>query len=191
MFLAQFMGDEAPFNSLPAITEWAKSLGYLGVQLPSWDSRIMNLEKAAKSKTYCDDLKGQTNGLVITELASHLQGQLVASHPAYDELFDVFAAPEVQGNPAARSDTPVRGKTCARQALAMPRALPPKAVVTWVRSSCLSASVSCRTARDAARSPARTSSTRAWRRLPMLAVRRISAGNKPATPCRNHPAWRG
>jgi sugar phosphate isomerase/epimerase len=108
LFLAQFMGDEAPFNSLPAITEWAKSLGYLGVQLPSWDSRIMNLKKAAESKTYCDDLKGQTNGLEITELASHLQGQLVASHPAYDELFDVFAAPDVQGNPKARSEWAVK-----------------------------------------------------------------------------------
>lgn len=102
IFLAQFMGDEAPFNSLPNITAWAKSLGYLGVQLPSWDSRIMDLAKAAESKTYCDDLKGQTNGLVITELASHLQGQLVASHPAFDELFDVFAAPEVRGNPKVR-----------------------------------------------------------------------------------------
>lgn len=104
IFLAQFMGDEAPFNSLPNITAWAKSLGYLGVQLPSWDSRIMDLAKAAESKAYCDDLKGQTNGLVITELASHLQGQLVASHPAFDELFDVFAAPEVRGNPKVRSE---------------------------------------------------------------------------------------
>ena len=97
------MGDDAPFNSLPNITEWAKSLGYLGVQLPSWDSRVMDLKKAAESKTYCDDLKGQTNGLVITELASHLQGQLVASHPSYDDMFDVFAAKEVRGNPKARS----------------------------------------------------------------------------------------
>jgi len=97
------MGDEAPFNSLPAITEWAKGLGYLGVQLPSWDGRVMDLKKAAESKTYCDDLKGQTNGLAITELASHLQGQLVASHPAYDNMFDVFAAKEVRGNPKARS----------------------------------------------------------------------------------------
>ncbi|MCC7157889.1 MAG: sugar phosphate isomerase/epimerase, partial [Bryobacterales bacterium] len=103
LFLAQFMGDEAPFNSLPAITEWAKGLGYLGVQLPSWDGRVMDLKKAAESKTYCDDLKGQTNGLAITELASHLQGQLVASHPAYDNMFDVFAAKEVRGNPKARS----------------------------------------------------------------------------------------
>lgn len=103
LFLAQFMGDDAPFNSLPAITEWAKGLGYLGVQLPSWDARVMDLKKAAESKTYCDELKGQTNGLAITELASHLQGQLVASHPAYDDMFDVFAAKEVRGNPKARS----------------------------------------------------------------------------------------
>jgi len=103
IFLAQFMGDEAPFNSLPSITEWASDLGYLGVQIPSWDSRLINLKKAAESKTYCDDLKGQCNGLEITELASHLQGQLVAVHPAYNELFDAFAPAEVQGNPAART----------------------------------------------------------------------------------------
>ncbi len=104
IFLAQFMGDEAPFNSLPSITAWVKSLGYIGVQLPSWDGRVMDLKKAAESKTYCDDLKGQANGLTITELSSHLQGQLVAVHPAYDELFDAFAAPEVRGNPKARTE---------------------------------------------------------------------------------------
>ncbi|MBL0160173.1 MAG: sugar phosphate isomerase/epimerase [Bryobacterales bacterium] len=103
IFLAQFMGDEAPFNSLPNITAWAKELGYKGVQIPAWDTRLMDLKRAAESKTYCDELKGQTNGLVITELASHLLGQLVASHPAYDELFDGFAAPEVRGNPKARA----------------------------------------------------------------------------------------
>jgi sugar phosphate isomerase/epimerase len=104
IFLAQFMGDEAPFNSLENITAWAKGLGYLGVQIPSWDARVIDVAKAAESKTYCDELKGRTNGLVITELASHLQGQLVASHPAYDELFDAFAAPEVHGNPKARTE---------------------------------------------------------------------------------------
>jgi sugar phosphate isomerase/epimerase len=104
IFLAQFAGDEAPFNTLPNITEYMKGLGYLGVQVPSWDGRFLDLKKAAESKTYCDEIKGQTNGLVITELASHLQGQLVASHPAYDEMFDAFAAPEVRGNPKARSE---------------------------------------------------------------------------------------
>ncbi len=104
IFLAQFLGDDAPFNSLSAITAWAKSLGYKGVQIPSWDSRVIDLGRAAESKTYCDELKGQTNGLAITELASHLQGQLVAVNPAYDKLFDVFAAPEVRGNPKARTE---------------------------------------------------------------------------------------
>ncbi|MES1257425.1 MAG: sugar phosphate isomerase/epimerase [Acidobacteriota bacterium] len=103
IFLAQFMADAPPFNTLPNITAWVKSLGYAGVQIPSWDSRVIDIRKAAESKTYCDDLKGQTNGLAITELASHLQGQLVASHPAYDELFDGFAAPEVRGDAKARA----------------------------------------------------------------------------------------
>ena len=104
IFLAQFMGDAEPFNSLPSITAWANSLGYLGVQIPSWDGRCIDIAKAAESKTYCDEIKGQCNGLAITELASHLQGQLVASHPAYDELFDAFAAPEVRGDPKARAE---------------------------------------------------------------------------------------
>jgi sugar phosphate isomerase/epimerase len=103
IFLAQFMGDAPPFNTLPNITAWAKSLGYAGVQIPSWDSRLIDIKRAAESKTYCDEIKGQCNGLAITELASHLQGQLVASHPAYNELFDGFAAPEVRGNPKART----------------------------------------------------------------------------------------
>jgi sugar phosphate isomerase/epimerase len=103
IFLAQFMGDEEPFNTLPNITAWAKSLGYVGVQIPSWDGRVIDLRKAAESKTYCDELKGQCNGLEITELASHLQGQLVAVHPAYDTLFDAFAAKAVRNDPKART----------------------------------------------------------------------------------------
>ena len=105
IFLAQFMGDAAPFNSWPTITKWAGSLGYKGVQVPSWDGRCIDLKKAATSKTYCDEFAGiaKANGLEITELATHLQGQLVAVHPAYDEQFDGFAPPEVRGNPAART----------------------------------------------------------------------------------------
>lgn len=66
IFLAQFMGDEEPYNSLPSISVWAKSLGYIGVQLPSWDGRVMDVKKAAESRSYCDELKGQCNGLEIT-----------------------------------------------------------------------------------------------------------------------------
>jgi sugar phosphate isomerase/epimerase len=103
LFLAQFMGDTAPFNTLGNITKWAKDLGYKGVQLPGWDARIIDLDKAAASKSYCDDLKGRCNGLTITEISTHLQGQLVAVHPAYDALFDGFAAPSVRGNTSART----------------------------------------------------------------------------------------
>ena len=104
IFLAQFAGDAAPFNSLASIAQWAAGLGYKGVQMPSWDARLFDLKNAATSKTYCDVVKGTLaqHGLQITELSTHLQGQLVAVHPAYDAGFDGFAAPEVRGNPAAR-----------------------------------------------------------------------------------------
>ena len=80
IFLAQFAGDAAPFNSLPAITKWAASLGYKGVQIPTWDGRLFDLKKAAESKTYCDEVKGvaKANGVEVTELSTHLQGHLVA-----------------------------------------------------------------------------------------------------------------
>lgn len=104
LFLAQFAGDAAPFNSWDAITKWAADCGYLGVQVPSWDARLIDLAKAASSKTYCDEFLGKAreNGVEVTELSTHLQGQLVAVHPAYDASFDGFAAPEVRGNPKAR-----------------------------------------------------------------------------------------
>ena len=104
IFLAQFAGDEAPFNSLNSIASWAAGLGYEGLQIPSWDGRLFDLGQAAESKAYCEDVQATLaeHGLVVTELSTHLQGQLVAVHPAYDEAFDGFAAPEVRGNPSAR-----------------------------------------------------------------------------------------
>ncbi len=110
IFLAQFLGDQAPFNSLASICKWAADLGYIGVQLPSWDSRIIDLQKAAESKTYADEIKGivQGAGLQITELSTHLQGQLVAVHPAYDALFDGFAPAAVHNNPKARQQWAVQ-----------------------------------------------------------------------------------
>lgn len=104
IFLAQFAGDAVPFNSLASIAGWASKLGYEGVQIPSWDRRLFDLQKAANSKTYCDEITGvlKQHGLQITELSTHLQGQLVATHPAYDQMFDGFAPSEVRGNPRAR-----------------------------------------------------------------------------------------
>lgn len=110
IFLAQFMGDTAPFNDLASICRWAANLGFVGVQLPTWDSRCIDLEKAANSKTYCDELKGlvKESGLEITELSTHLQGQLVAVHPAYDALFDGFAPEHLRGNAKARTEWAVQ-----------------------------------------------------------------------------------
>ncbi|WP_298200700.1 sugar phosphate isomerase/epimerase [Novosphingobium sp.] len=110
IFLAQFAGDAAPFNSLPAIADWAAGLGYKGVQIPSWDARLFDLALAAESQTYCDEVKGllADKGLAITELSTHLQGQLVAVHPAFDAQFDGFAPAEVHGNPAARQEWAVQ-----------------------------------------------------------------------------------
>jgi sugar phosphate isomerase/epimerase len=104
ILLAQFAGDAAPFNSLKSIAEWAAGLGYKGVQIPTWDGRLFDLKKAASSKTYCDEVKGvcADAGVEITELSTHLQGQLVAVHPAYDAQFDGFAPAKVHGNPKAR-----------------------------------------------------------------------------------------
>lgn len=110
IFLAQFAGDAAPFNSLDTIADWAAGLGYKGIQIPSWDERLFDLTLAAESQTYCDEVKGRLadKGLEITELSTHLQGQLVAVHPAFDAQFDGFAPPEVHGNPAARQEWAVQ-----------------------------------------------------------------------------------
>ena len=110
LFLAQFMGDQAPFNSLASICKWAASLGFVGVQIPSWDSRCINLQQAAESKTYADEIRGivESAGLTITELSTHLQGQLVAVNPAYDALFDGFAPENVRNNPKARTEWAVQ-----------------------------------------------------------------------------------
>jgi len=104
IFLAQFAGDAAPFNTWDGITQWAADKGYLGVQVPSWASQLIDLDKAATSKDYCDEFAGiaRANGVEVTELSTHLQGQLVATHPAYDEAFDGFTIPQMRGNPKAR-----------------------------------------------------------------------------------------
>jgi sugar phosphate isomerase/epimerase len=106
IFLAQFMGDEAPFNTLEGVCGWAAKLGYKGVQIPTWDARLINLQLAAESKTYCDELKGKIAafGLQITELSTHLQGQLIAVNPAYDTMFDAFAPDNVKGKPKERTE---------------------------------------------------------------------------------------
>lgn len=106
LFLAQFASDESPFNSLEAIADWAAELGYKGLQIPSGDERLFDLDKAASSQTYCDELAGMLadRGMEVTELSTHIQGQLLAVHPAYDKQFDGFAPAAVHGNGKARQE---------------------------------------------------------------------------------------
>ncbi len=117
IFLAQFVGDKAPFDTLDNLGQWAASLGYKGIQVPT-DPKLFDLEKAAASKGYCDDIKGRLAeiGVEITELSTHIQGQLVAVHPAYDEMFDGFAPAELRGKPQARQEWAVNQLKCAAKA---------------------------------------------------------------------------
>jgi sugar phosphate isomerase/epimerase len=105
IFLAQFMDDKAPFNDFGTACQKMTEFGYEGVQIPTWDSRCVDLQKLAESKTYADEFKGTANqhGIQITELSTHLQGQLIATHPAYNKMYDGFAPAEVQNNAKARS----------------------------------------------------------------------------------------
>jgi len=100
IFLAQFADDLAPFNSLEGMAHWAAQLGFVGVQIPSWDRRLFDLELAAESRDYCQEVLGvvERAGLSVTELSTHLQGQMVATNPAFEVMLDGFAPPELAGN---------------------------------------------------------------------------------------------
>jgi len=104
IFLAQFLGEEPPFDTLEHLAQWAAGLGYKGLQLPT-APRLFDLEQAAASQQYCDEVVAllARYGLQATELSTHLQGQLIAVHPAYDALFDNFAPEHVRGDPKART----------------------------------------------------------------------------------------
>ncbi|WP_313237941.1 sugar phosphate isomerase/epimerase family protein [Delftia acidovorans] len=105
LHLAQFADNKAPFNSLEDIARWAAGVGFKGLQIPAWDQRLFDVATAASSQTYCDDVNGMlaSHGLEASELTTHIFGQLVAVHPAYDAMCDSFAPEALRGNPAART----------------------------------------------------------------------------------------
>ena len=121
IFLAQFASDTPPFNSFDSICAWAANLGFVAVQIPTWDSRLFDLKRAAESTAYCDDLQSVAarHKLAISDLSTHLQGQLVACHPAYDALFAGFAPATLLGTP-----TPPRAKSGPLSNSSSQRALP-------------------------------------------------------------------
>jgi sugar phosphate isomerase/epimerase len=110
VFLAQFAGDEAPYNTLEGMATWAAKLGFKGIQIPTWDRRLFDLQKAAETDGYCEEILGIAGraGIAVTELSTHLQGQLVASHSAYDPLLAGFAPPELAGDPKSRQQWAVQ-----------------------------------------------------------------------------------
>jgi len=118
IFLAQFIRPEPPFDRLETLADWAASLGYVGVQLPTGEGGLFDVVQGAESQAYCDDVAGMlaAKGLQITELSTHLQGQLVATHPAYDELFDGFAPPSLRGRRAERQAWATSQLTAAAKA---------------------------------------------------------------------------
>jgi len=110
IFLSQFIGQQAPYSSLDGLAQWAAALGYKALQIPCNHPSIFDLEKAASSQTYCDEVSGllAQHGLVISELSTHLEGQLIAVHPAHDIAFDGFAPAEVRGNNARRTEWAIK-----------------------------------------------------------------------------------
>ena len=50
IFLAQFAGDAAPYNTLRSIASWAAGHGYKGMQIPSWDGRLFDLKAPPKAR---------------------------------------------------------------------------------------------------------------------------------------------
>jgi sugar phosphate isomerase/epimerase len=120
IFLAQFAGDAAPFDTLDNLARWAASLGYIGVQVPTSDPKLFDLTLAADSQAYCDEVRGTlaAAGVVITELSTHLQGQLLAAHPAYAPQFAAFADPAVRNRPAAWPEWAAQQLRCAAKASA-------------------------------------------------------------------------
>lgn len=101
IFLAQFIEDEAPYNSLEGLAEWASNLGYKAIQLPTHIGSLFDLERAAQSKDYCEQIKAllARYNLVISELSTHIQGQLVAVAPCYVEMFAGFYPNTLNNDP--------------------------------------------------------------------------------------------
>src|SRR4051812_8298562 len=98
VMLSQFMADAPPFDSLDGVVRWLAGLGYVGVQVPVHDPRLIDLERAATDDAYCRDYRARLAalGIEVTELAAHRAGQLTAVNPAFSELSDIFAPPEVR-----------------------------------------------------------------------------------------------
>lgn len=121
VFLAQFVQDRHPYNSLTGLAQWAADKGFVAVQMPTNHPEIFDLTLAAESQIYCDDVmdKLASHGIVISELSTHLQGQCLAIHPAYQTLLAAFMPESLRGD--ARRQTEWAGKQLCLAARASAR----------------------------------------------------------------------
>ncbi len=98
------------------VCETVSGLGYDGIELGLVGDHF-DVDTAAKSKTYCDDLKGLLSeyGLGSWALAAHLQGQLVCDN--YDSRHAAFAPKALRNDPKAMRAWAVKTmKNCAKAA---------------------------------------------------------------------------
>ena len=88
LFLAQFASDVAPFDDWHGITAWAASLGYEGVQVPSGDTRLFDLDLAVSSQDWRDEFLGiaSANGNVPSGSLSLIVMTPVASSAVMPEM---------------------------------------------------------------------------------------------------------
>jgi sugar phosphate isomerase/epimerase len=106
IFLGQFAEDKKPYNNLKNICKWVSGMGFVGIQLPLWDKRFVDLELCAGSKTYAAEINGIASdvNLSIVDAGSFIQGQLMAVNPGYDKEFDAFVPDELKGNSQKRTE---------------------------------------------------------------------------------------
>ena len=105
LFLAQFAGDAAPFNSWDVDHPVGRRVRLRRRSDPDLGrAAVRPRRRPRRRRTIATSSRASraANGVEVTELSTHLQGQLVAVHPAYDEPFDGFAAPEVRGQSRRR-----------------------------------------------------------------------------------------
>jgi sugar phosphate isomerase/epimerase len=104
VFLAQFIAPEPPFDRLCTLAAWAAEKGFRAVQLPTFNPAIFDVENAAESDAYCDEVKGLLagHGLVISELSTHRPGHVLGAHSVYGDIVDVFLPAGARGSPSAR-----------------------------------------------------------------------------------------
>lgn len=129
LFVAQFIGPPPLFETLPALADFAAGLGFKALQLPIHDPRIVDAERV-DDRDYVHAIAATLGaaGLATSEVAAHRAGQLLAVHPAYDDVVDILAPAAVRGDPAARQ---ARAEADLRRAIILAAQLGAHKVATF------------------------------------------------------------